>query len=191
MTTRSTTARRKRPALTSAVPQQATVMPDSETVENSTAEDDLRQQAVQEFEASLRSQDGVDEEGVTFLLDAFRSAVQEVSLDSALSPPDPDELIRTLNRLAESGLIDEEDRNALSRQFEVALEPLEDKRVQVALEYAQRLERDGEEKALQWLNAQRSEQEAQEQGTPSNESPRLRQSITQSRSRRLRGPPST
>ena len=152
----------------------------------------LKQRAIKEFESSLRDQEGMDEQGLEVLLSAFREAVQEAPLDAQFTPLDPEEVTRTLNGLVDDGVLVEEDRNAIARQFETALDPLQDPKLQIALEFAQRVERDGEAEARQWLEAQNAAADAGARQDPpaADVAPHSRQAITQSRSRRLRGPPS-
>lgn len=168
---------------------------DVAAVDDTHAQDDqheiLKQRAIDEFESSLRGQDGMDEEGMQLLLDAFRAAVNEAPMDVSFTPLGPEEVARTLNGLVDEGVLQEDERNALARQFESALDPLEDEKVRIALEFAQRVERDGEAEARKWLEAQQeaSSDGAGQQPLDSSATPHSGQAITKSRSRRLRGPP--
>lgn len=194
-------APRKRPAAKTAVGAQpgavvqkddAGVRPDAGAQRRQSQHEALKQRAIEEFESSLRGQSGMDEEGLELLLNAFRDAVQEASLDAEFTPLDPDEVARTLNGLVEDGVLVEEDRNAIARQFESALDPLQDAELKIALEFAQRVERDGEAKAREWLKTQNAAGDADARQDPpvADVAPHSRQAITQSRSRRPRGPPS-
>ena len=149
----------------------------------------LKQRAVSDFEASLRAQSGLDSEGLEFILQNFRQAIDEAPLDPGLMPLDADSWAQTLNGMVANGLIDEDERNVLARQFEQAISPSQGKDAQLALEFARRLQSDGEQSAMEWLATQ---------GKPSRKSSEVpsrdvvadgKQSITKSRSRRLRGPP--
>ncbi len=158
---------------------------------DSPALDAVRQQAVDDFKSSLEKQPGLDAEGRDFIVDHFRQAIVDAPADPKLAPPDPESWTQALNMLVESGLIEENDRNALARQFDDVLLPMQQAEAKRALEFAERVRRDGEASALEWLNAQ-------EGGTSNPESSGLAtavagtesaESITRSRSRRLRGPP--
>lgn len=153
--------------------------------------DALKQRAIDEFASSLRGQEGMDEEGMQVLLDAFRAAVNDAPIATAFTPLDPDEVARTLNGLVDDGVLQEDERNLLARQFESALDPLENAEVRIALEFAERVERDGEAEARKWLEAQQAAVDARTQQGPAlaAAAPRSGEAITKSRSRRLRGPP--
>lgn len=193
-------APRKRPAPTPVVPAQGAAMHQDEAGMQAGAEatarqsqhEALKQRAIQEFESSLRGKEGIDEQGLEALLGAFRDAVREAPLDVQFTPLDPEEVTRTLNGLVDDGVLVEEDRNAIARQFEGALDPLQDTELQIALEFAQRVERDGEAEARQWLQAQKAAADANAPQDPpaADVVPHSSQAITRSRSRRLRGPPS-
>lgn len=168
---------------------QETILPQDQALPR---DEQLRQQAIDNFETSLRGQSDLDEEGLDFLLQAFRQAVQETPLDAQFTPADPEEIARTLNELVDSGALGEDDRNELARKFEQAFSPFEDRDVKIALELAQRIERDGESKAMEWLEAQQRSREGNHvTEAMATDYPGLvpKQSVTRSRSRRLRGPP--
>lgn len=155
--------------------------------------DATRQRALDDFRASLDKQPQLDAEGRDFILDHFRQAIAEAPANPKLSAPDPESWTLALNMLVESGLIEEGDRNELARQFDDALLPMQQADAKRALEFAERVQRDGEESALEWLNAQ----EGQDAGSAAGRSSAATavagtesaESITRSRSRRLRGPP--
>ncbi|NLC61733.1 MAG: hypothetical protein GX761_10705 [Gammaproteobacteria bacterium] len=152
--------------------------------------DALKQRVIEEFESSLRGREGIGDEDLQPLLDAFRTAVEEASIDASFTPLDPEEVALTLNGLVDQGVLQEEDRNAIARQFESALDPLDNADLQIALEFAQRVERDGEAEARKWLKTQQNESGQDAQPNPATPSaPASDETITKSRSRRLRAPP--
>lgn len=147
---------------------------------------------IEEFESALREQPGMDDEGLEFLMGIFRKTVDETPLDASLAPTDPADFAKTLNLLVENGVLGEDDRNDLVRHCEESFAPLRDKDVQIALEFAERLSRDGESKAMEWLEAQQQasvEVPKTAVETAGRTGVALKQSVTRSRSRRLRGPP--
>ena len=187
-------APRKRPAPNiGAAPQAAVqVQDESPAVSEPSKEEALRQQVIADFEASLRDQSSLDDGDLDGLLETFRQAVQETPLDVALTPLDPEDLALALNGLVDNGILAEEERNDLSRKIDDALAPLQTPDVQMAMEFASRCERDGEEAALEWFRNERSRSEDANQGgvAPADASGLpARDSIVNSKSRRLRGPP--
>lgn len=150
-----------------------------------------REAVVDKFETSLRTRSELDEQERDFMVRQFRKAVADAPLQPDLAGPDRNAWIETLETLVQNGLLDEEERETLVRQFNEATSPLQSREVQVALEFAQRIERDGDAKAQEWLAAQQASQAGQAvAGMPSpGATPIIKQSITRSRSRRLRGPP--
>lgn len=154
----------------------------------------MRQEVIDDFEASLRDHDGLDPEGLAFLLDTFRDAVNDTPLDAQLQPLDAHAISQNLDALVTNGVLEEDDRNALSRQLNDALAPLQRPQVQLATEYAQRIARDGEAEALAWYQEQTRKLQVQD-AAATQDAPgdfagfNAHDAITSSRSRRLRGPP--
>lgn len=150
-----------------------------------------REAVVDKFEASLRTRSGLDEQERDLMVRHFRKAVADAPLEPDPAGPDRNAWIETLETLVQHGLLAEEERETLVRQFNEATSPLQSREVQVALEFAQRMQRDGDAKAMEWLAEQQSAREGQPAtGMPSpGATPIIKQSITRSRSRRLRGPP--
>lgn len=147
------------------------------------------EQILSQFEAALREQEDLDEEGFEFLMGHLRDAVESASLQPELQELDRNTWIRTFDALVGEHL-DEGDRNAFIRQLNEAIDPLSSSGVQIATEFARRLQAEGEEAALDWLAEQRALEQARSQPRdPASEDTPQRQSITRSRSRRLRGPP--
>ncbi len=133
----------------------------------------------------------MDADSIELALSSFREAIETAELSPPLAAVDRDGWLRTMEALARNGLLNEQDHNALLRQFDEAMAPLQGKNVEVMLEFARRLQRDGQDNALLWLSEQSaSSQEEDAKSSGTQEQPTLlRQSITRSRSRRLRGPP--
>lgn len=97
-----------------------------------------------------------------------------------------------LKRLANE--LDADGADGLARQLDEALAPLERRETKLAMEFSRRLETDGQERALAWLKQQQAveaEQAASKASPPVVDTGRTvaKDSVTRSRSRRLRGPP--
>ncbi|WP_064748029.1 hypothetical protein [Lysobacter antibioticus] len=111
-----------------------------------------RDQMVADFEALLREQSGIDAADRDALMHHFTRALDEAKPDEVADPQAlMANLSQTLDVLQESRVIQAGDRDGLSKAF---AEPLNNPTVKRALEFAQRRQRDGEDKALQWLQAQ-------------------------------------
>src|SRR5690606_31734555 len=95
----------------------------------------LKNKVISEFEAALRDQPGMDEEGLEVVMDYLLKAVEETPLDAALAPPRPEDWAKTLDLMVQGGSLKEEDRNHIARQFEEACESLQDKKVKIAIEF--------------------------------------------------------
>lgn len=150
------------------------------------------EQVVAEIEALLRDQPNMSEDGLEHLMRECREAVDRASLEPSLNLPERGEWVATVDALIQSGALEQDSGDALVRQFDEAMAPMQDPKVQRAFELAQRIERDGEAKAREWLANQEEADEAERQQASENDRDVLPQpaSITRSRSRRLRGPPS-
>ena len=144
------------------------------------------------LEQSLRAtaQPGGDED-LDFVIEHMRKAVAAADLRPA-GGVERTAWVDTLEALAGEGLLEGNEREDLIRQFGEATDALHTPDAQVALELAQRIERDGERAAMEWLASLRAgDAPARQVGGTIGETPVIagKQSITQSRSRRLRGPP--
>ncbi|MDH5822019.1 hypothetical protein QFW77_03290 [Luteimonas sp. RD2P54] len=99
----------------------------------------------------------------------------------------------TVELLRQSGGVAEDEADDLIRCLNDALEPLERRESQLAVEFSRRMAADGEEKAIEWLRAQTDKGSAQQAqrpvALPQDDHPSLRNEVVKSRSRRLRGPP--
>lgn len=145
-----------------------------------------------EFESALREEPGVGQDGLDFLMPFLRDAVQQASLQPARAELDPAAWMAALDSVIGED-VDEGERNALARQLNDAIEPLGDRKTGIALEFANRIQSEGHEAALAWLQQQRASAGASDDAVPAPAPvggvPASAQSITRSRSRRLRGPP--
>lgn len=147
-----------------------------------------------EIETLLRDQPNMTDEGLEQIMRDCREAIEQVSLEPSLKLPERGEWIATVDALIQSGALEQDSGDALIRQFDTAMEPMQDPKVQRAMELAKRIERDGEDKAREWLASQeKADREEQADRQRAEEDirnmPPQRGSITGSRSRRLRGPP--
>ncbi|MEZ0472850.1 hypothetical protein [Luteimonas salinilitoris] len=101
--------------------------------------------------------------------------------------------METVELLRRSGGVPEDEADDLIRRLNDALEPLERRESQLALEFSRRMATEGQEKAVEWLRSQtekESVQKAQESAAlPQDDHPPMRNEVVRSRSRRLRGPP--
>ncbi|TYT25905.1 hypothetical protein FZO89_06360 [Luteimonas viscosa] len=145
------------------------------------------------LEASLRTTAPAgDDEDLDFVIAHMRKAVAEANLQPAATGIERTAWVDTLEALARDGLLAREERESLIRQFGEATSQVQNREVQVALELAQRIERDGEQAAMAWLASLRAG-DAPAPGAGGAFADQVvlpgKQSITKSRSRRLRGPP--
>lgn len=144
-----------------------------------------------EFESVLRDEPGVGQEGLDFLMPFLRDAVQQASLQPARAELHPAAWMAALDSLIGED-VDEAERNALARQLNAAIEPMTDPKAGLALEFANRIQTEGHQAALDWLQRQRAAGEGEDPApapAPVGGAPANAQSIIRSRSRRLRGPP--
>jgi len=196
MAVRRTNAPRKRPEAVppivgaSASTAKNQIRDSAREPDDAPAATDLKQEVVQKFEASLREQPSLDAEGLEFILEQFRQAVFAAPLEPGIVPLDADSWAPTLNDLVQNGLLEEDERNALARQFEQAAAVSQQSDAKIVLEFAKRLKRDGEASAMEWLTRQ---PDALRRGGDASHKESVhaegKQAITKSRSRRLRGPP--
>lgn len=154
----------------------------------------IRRQFIENFEAGLLDEPGIDREDIAYIMQFFRQAIMDAPLGSGLTPARPEDFSEALNAMVAGGLLDETTRIDAERQIREALAPLDTEEVQLALEYARRLETDGEERALEWFMARRKEIETQSVAKKANGSPTAAaaaagHATTRSRARRPRGPP--
>lgn len=151
--------------------------------------DDPRHAVLGELEAALRAQPGLDAEGLDFALQHFKEAVFSAPLEPHVDAHNATAWADMLNSLVDSGLLQEADRNDLARDYESATQSLGSPEVARAIEFAKRLEADGEVEALAWLQSQQEDDAAAREQRSSATSAVAKDQITRSRSRRVRGPP--
>ncbi|MGY1408400.1 hypothetical protein ACW5EG_02270 [Luteimonas sp. A611] len=165
----------------------------SERTDDAAAAHGDRHQIIAQLEQALRATAPAgDDQDLDFVIEQMRKAVAAADLRPEPSAMERAPWVDTLEALASEGLLAVEERESLIRQFGEASDVLQTREAQVALELAERIERDGEHAAMAWLASLR----------PGNlQAPRVggtvdtnavlpgKQSITRSRSRRLRGPP--
>lgn len=198
MATRRTTAPRKRPAPAASVRPAAPVAGNAEAAaEQAMAFDpqEAARQLMDQLDEVLRSEPSIDAEDRAEFAEHFAAALRDV-VDSGSYADMPSEAAW---QDAVDGLrqqIDQADTDGagLMRQLASAIAPLERRETKIAMEFSRRMATDGQEAALAWLQAQSekdAEHKAQEsEPVPEPNRPTLRNETVQSRSRRLRGPPS-
>ena len=151
------------------------------------------QALIDDFEASLQDDADLDQQGREFLSQQFTSAVKDAAVNvKAGSGPQRSDWLETIEALRGMGVVDEDESNTLIRQLDQALQPLQRRNVQVAIEFSRRCKEQDEQSALEWLRAATAESaDAQQQAAPSPQGDHGTggDTITKSRSRRLRGPP--
>lgn len=154
----------------------------------SSAVDAQKKAVLDTFEASLRQQPGLEGDELEFVIAHMRKRVQEMEFQPEIAGPDRNAWVQTLDALVEGDLLSRDECDVLIRQFGEATGPLHTRDAMLALELARRIERDGHERAMEWLVTQ----ETGDAGgilVSSLVEVTGKQSITRSRSRRLRGPP--
>ena len=152
-----------------------------------------------EFSGVLDDDPSLDADTKAFLKQQFGFAMKEGeespnSLELLEQLGDRRVWAEAVESMQGSGAISERDASDLMRQLDAAIAPLQARESKLAIEFSCRLQSDGEEAALAWFREQiaRDETEAANRpaGTPDTAKERLlRTEVTQSRSRRLRGPP--
>lgn len=158
------------------------------------ASGNMAEDLAEQFADLLKSGGQLDEESASHLTQMFRDALDEAA-SSLETPPPPqrNDWVDAISSLQAIGEISEDESIELTRQLNDALEPLERRETQVALEFSRRLAEDGEEQALAWLREQSAKADNTERQTGKTEreqiAPALPSDTVNSRSRRLRGPP--
>jgi hypothetical protein len=160
--------------------------------------------------------------GMDELMRQFDAALQEMQSDPALDPatrdmlhqqfaqalsdmgtvegavadiPDRAMWMDAVQALQASGEVSESEVNDLIRQINQALQPLQRRESQLAIEFSRRLQTEGQDKALAWFRkeskglADAPKAEAASGIAPPEKTRRLRTEVVNSRSRHLRGPP--
>lgn len=158
--------------------------------------DELRQQ----FDAALQdlqNDPALDPAMRETLRQQFAQAMKDVaSGESTLAAlPDRAMWMDAVQALQASGAVGESEVNELIRQVNQALQPLQRRESQLAIEFSRRIQTEGQEKALAWFREEtgKASAESTKDATPppphSDGSPLLRSEVVNSRSRHLRGPP--
>ncbi|MCD9032386.1 hypothetical protein LDO32_11685 [Luteimonas sp. Y-2-2-4F] len=151
-----------------------------------------------QFAAALDEDASLDAETKEFLKHQFGAALEDTTpAASALEQLGNRTLwVDAVQALQDSGALAEREANDLVRQLEGALAPLQRRESRLALEFSRRMQSEGEEQALSWFREQLQRGESAEADAASSTgirapdlAPQLRTDMTQSRSRRLRGPP--
>ena len=150
---------------------------------------------LRDFEAMLQDDPSVDGVQRRELVDFVASSLSEAG-DASPAAVDKGAWREAIEGLQRSGGLDSADAADLTRRLDSALEPLERRSTQVALEFSRRLQEDGQEQALEWLRKQNAieaasaaAKEGGAQPVPRNPGVSLDADAVNSRARRVRGPP--
>lgn len=168
-----------------------------------------------------RAQAASGDPGMDELMRQFDAALQEMQSDPALDPatremlhqqfaqalsdmgtvegavadiPDRAMWMDAVQALQASGEVSEGEVNDLIRQINQALQPLQRRESQLAIEFSRRLQTEGQEKALAWFRKESKGLSDVPKAEASRIAPLektrpLRTEVVNSRSRHLRGPP--
>ena len=118
--------------------------------------------------------------------------------DTVFQAPDRETWMEAAKALQTAGAVSDEEANALVRQLDGALAAFERRESKFAIEFSQRMARDGEQAALEWLRENRDALLGE--GSPGavhaamsngigEPAPVMATDATRSRARRVRGPP--
>jgi len=148
-----------------------------------------------EFQTLLKNDPALDEQIREQMENEVRNALKEAAASPvAASAPDHADWTGAVETLKKAGAVEDDEANDLIRQLDGALQPLQKRESQLAIEFSRRLATDGQEKAIAWFQ-QASKEAAESQDDDSSAQPlddspaSLRNEVVNSRSRRLRGPP--
>lgn len=153
---------------------------------------------LRQLDSALREDPSLDRDARDALMQQFEDAMGGANNGDAgasiAALADRSLWMDAVQSLQSSGAMGENEANDLIRQINQALQPLQRRESQLAIEFSRRLQTDGEEKALAWF---RKEAAALNNDTtaepvsarPSADVSPLRSEVVNSRSRRLRGPP--
>lgn len=173
----------------------------AQPVAGAAGRDDGMGELMQQFDAALQelqNDPSLDRETRDFLRQQFTQALQGAATgDIPLATvPDRSMWMDAVQALQAGGAVSEDEVNDLIRQINQALQPLQRRESQLAIEFSRRLQSEGEEKALAWFRKESGKTpdgattERVSAPPPSADvSPLLRGDVVNSRSRRLRGPP--
>ena len=154
---------------------------------------------LREFEGILYGDTSIDPELREHLQKQFVQALDEATANPQQplgALPDRATWLDAIEMLRQSGAVEEGEVNDLVRQIDQALEPLQRRESQLAIEFSRRLNTDGEEEALAWFRQERIRASAEpseiHDGSPvpgDGVPPQLRSDMVNARAHRLRGPP--
>jgi hypothetical protein len=154
---------------------------------------ELRAGLLAKLEATVNANPDLDDAGRDFLMRHYREAVATAPIQPTLvAKPDRQQWVGILESLQADGLASEDSVASLVRKFDAAMEPLDSPQLETALEFARRCEQDGQEKALQWLEARRAAASESKRATAEGkreEDPAPQTSAGSRRVRSPRGPP--
>src|SRR5690606_17314897 len=115
------------------------------------------EQLLQQFESILEKDLGVDAELREAMQQQFGHALSEAAASpAATEPPDRAAWMEAVQALHKSGSMDEDSANALVRQLDGLLQPLERRESRLAIEFGRRMQSDGADEALAWFREQRA-----------------------------------
>lgn len=151
---------------------------------------------LRQLDVALREDPSLDRDARDALMQQFEDAMSGAAANGA-SPASFDRAIwmDAVQTLQSSGAMGEGEANDLIRQINQALQPLQRRESQLAIEFSRRLQIEGEEKALAWFRKEAAALTSNSAGTERSSLPPadvvspIRSEVVNSRSRRLRGPP--
>lgn len=147
----------------------------------------VRARALARLSAAVEANTELDEEGREALLKHYSQAVESAELSPKLQAPDRGQWVEMLDLMVQGGMLQEEDARELIHGFDNAFAVFKDREMQNLLEFAQRCEREGQEKAVEWLENQRAAEEESRRATGA-EIPAAAQQVSKARNRRSRQP---
>lgn len=151
------------------------------------------EQLLEQFEQMLGSQPGLDPDARKQLGQQFSDALRQATPAGEYELPSRESLVSDVEALREHGGMSDDDANAMVRRLSDALEPLQRRESQLAIEFSRRMQADGEAAALEWFReATRGgaeDQQDQAAGSFLDSGPVLKTEAIHSRARRPRGPP--
>lgn len=153
---------------------------------------------LRQLDSALREDPSLDRDARDALMQQFEGAMSATNGSSAPSIAalaDRSLWMDAVQSLQSSGAMGESEANDLIRQINQALQPLQRRESQLAIEFSRRLQTEGEEKALAWFRKEAATLNNAPDAAPATASrpsadvSPLRSETIHSRSRRLRGPP--
>lgn len=153
------------------------------------------EELLSDFDALLRKDPNLDADDRERLKTEFKTAAENAVSGGThqLVLPDKAQMLETVAGLQNAGALSEREAIDLSRTLDEALKPLERRETQLAVEFARRMQSDGKESALAWLQEQQektAEEASRSKMLPEDRGVKpLRGDIVKSRSRRSRAPP--